>query len=76
MFLPGESQRERSLVGCHLWGHTELDMTEVTEQQQQQQEVQVSKVSSPDSVPRIGSGQMQASLLADRKLTLRGTRTC
>ena len=30
MFLPGESQRWGSLVGCSLWGHTELDMTEVT----------------------------------------------
>ena len=34
VFLPGESQRWESLVGCHLWGHTELDMTEVTYQQQ------------------------------------------
>ena len=25
-----------SLVGCHLWGRTESDMTEVTQQQQQQ----------------------------------------
>ena len=24
-FLPGESQGRRSLVGCHLWGHTESD---------------------------------------------------
>ena len=30
VFLPGESQGQRSLVGCHLWGHTESDMTEVT----------------------------------------------
>ena len=30
VFLPGESQGWGSLVGCHLWGHTELDMTEVT----------------------------------------------
>ena len=37
MFLPGESQGWRSLVGCHLWGRTESDMTEVTYQQQQQQ---------------------------------------
>ena len=34
MFLPRESQGRGSLVGCHLWGHTELDMTEATEQQQ------------------------------------------
>ena len=30
VFLPGESQRQRSLVGCCLWGHTESDTTEVT----------------------------------------------
>ena len=36
MFLPGESQGRGSLVGCRLWGHTELDTTEVTSQQQQQ----------------------------------------
>ena len=30
VFLPGESQGRGSLIGCHLWGHTELDMTEVT----------------------------------------------
>ena len=30
LFLPGESQGWGSLVGSRLWGHTELDMTEVT----------------------------------------------
>ena len=30
VFLPGESQGQRSLVGCRLWGHTELDTTEAT----------------------------------------------
>ena len=30
VFLPGESQRRGSLVGCRLWGHTESDTTEVT----------------------------------------------
>ena len=30
VFLPGESQGSGSLVGCHLWGRTESDMTEVT----------------------------------------------
>ena len=35
MFLPGESEGWGSLVGCHLWGRTESDMTEVTQQQQQ-----------------------------------------
>ena len=28
VFLPGESQGQRSLVGCRLWGHTESDTTE------------------------------------------------
>jgi len=28
VFLPGESQGRRSLVGCHLWGHTESDTTD------------------------------------------------
>ena len=35
VFLPGESQGWGSLVGCCLWGRTELDTTEATEQQQQ-----------------------------------------
>ena len=30
VFLPGESQGRGSLVGCHLWGHTESDTTEET----------------------------------------------
>ena len=30
VFLPGESQGRGSLVGCHLWGRTESDMTEAT----------------------------------------------
>ena len=30
VFLPGESQGRWSLVGCHLWGRTELDTTEAT----------------------------------------------
>ena len=30
VFLPGESQGQRSLIGCCLWGPTESDMTEAT----------------------------------------------
>ena len=30
VFLPRESQRQGSLVGCRLWGRRESDMTEVT----------------------------------------------
>ena len=35
VFLPGESQGQGSLVGCHLWGRRESDTTEPTQQQQQ-----------------------------------------
>ena len=37
VFLPGEPQGQRSLLGCPLWGRTESDTTEATQQQQQQQ---------------------------------------
>ena len=30
VFLPGESQGQRSLVSCRLWGRTESDTTEAT----------------------------------------------
>ena len=30
VFLPGESQGQRSLMDCHLWGRTESDTTEAT----------------------------------------------
>ena len=30
VFLPGESQGRGSLLGCRLWGRTELDTTEAT----------------------------------------------
>ena len=30
VFLPGEPQGQRSVVGCCLWGRTESDTTEVT----------------------------------------------
>ena len=30
VFLPGESQGQRSLLGCCLWGRTQSDTTDVT----------------------------------------------
>ena len=30
VFLPGESQGQRSMLGCRLWGHTDSDATDVT----------------------------------------------
>ena len=41
VFLPGESQGRRSLVGCCLWGRTELNTTEGTQQRQQQCDTQL-----------------------------------
>ena len=35
VFLPGESQGQKSLVGCCLWGHTESGTTEAMQQKQQ-----------------------------------------
>ena len=49
VFLPGESQRRGSLVGCRLQGHTELDTTEASEQQQQH---------SIDVYPGVSNGLM------------------
>ena len=41
VFLPGKSYGQRSMVGCRLWGCTELDTTEPTQQQQQQEKTDV-----------------------------------
>src|SRR5574341_1294928 len=41
VFLPGEPQGLRGLVGCRPWGHTDSDTTETTSQQQQQQQQHV-----------------------------------
>src|SRR5574337_611881 len=40
VFLPGESQGLKGLVGCRPWGHTDSETTEMTSQQQQQQQQQ------------------------------------
>ena len=59
VFLPGESQGRGSLVGCHLWGHTESDTTEVTQQQQQQPGLCV--LSSPTrDPPRLLAAKVQS----------------
>ena len=39
VFLPGESQGQRSLVGCRLWGCTESGTTDATWQWQQPQHI-------------------------------------
>ena len=53
VFLPRESQGWGSLVGCRLWGRTELDMTETTQQQQQQRPyiICIPLTSSPTTAP-------------------------
>ena len=51
VFLLGESQGWRSLVGCRLWGHTESDTTEATQQQQQQCSYHLGNYKGFSSVP-------------------------
>ena len=58
VFLPGESQGQGSLVGCHLWGRTESDTTEATQQQQQQQ--------SKLSVSSLRPGTVEPLYLRDK----------
>ena len=59
VFLPGESQGRGSLVGCRLWGRTELDTTEATQQQQQCSIAQLCPTlcNPVDSVPWIHSSE-------------------
>ena len=71
VFLPGESQGWWSLMGCHLWGCTESDMTEVTQQQQQQQpfkgmsELHLVSLNSLPTVSEVsGRTQLVNSLLS------------
>ena len=60
VFLPGESQGRRSLVGCRLWGRTESDSTEATQQQQQQlyhdDDYKVNLLCTSISSPSSGQG--------------------
>ena len=48
VFLPGESHGRGSLVGCCLWGRTELDTTEATQLQQQKENKCVSIIQIAD----------------------------
>ena len=54
VFLPGESQGRGSLMGCHLWGRTESDMTEATQQQQQK-----GKGINSSQADGVGSGKQR-----------------
>jgi len=54
VFLLGESQGLRSLVGCCLWGCTELDTTEATYQQQQRVKKNLPAMHDPGSIPGLG----------------------
>ena len=59
VFLPGDSQRQWSLVGCCLWGRTESDTTEVTQQRWQQ------PIPSPADLPDPGIEPESPALQAD-----------
>ena len=65
VFLPGESQGRGILVGCRLWGRTELDTTKTTYQQQQQQ------TDRPNSAAEVGAALVfSVSSLCDWSLSL------
>jgi len=66
VFLPGESQGQRSLVGCRLWGRTESDTTKVM---QQQQDVKMAAVSRGHRSPHT-VGCHSKTLLHTCKLPL------
>ena len=81
VFLPGESQGQRSLVGCRLWGRTESDTTEATQQQQQQRllivvaslavEHRLQRTQAPVAVHGLCSCGFQA---LEHRLNSRGAR--
>ena len=63
VFLPGESQGRGSLVGCRLWGRTELDTTEATKQQQQQQQYELlSPKDSQEGEENVLPGRHQSAV--------------
>ena len=69
VFLPGESQGRGILVGCHLWGCTDSDTTEVTQQQQQQQSAQIVNIRGADlsseiqKIPKVRNRKIYAEVL-------------
>ena len=65
-FLPGESQGWGSLVGCHLWGRTESDTTEVTQQQQQHTEVSLRMRRKREIIPMVAEVLFLAKLSISR----------
>ena len=62
IFLPRESQGQRSLVGCRLWGLTESDTTEATWQQQQQKQLELSDIAGGFSTAAAAAKSLQSCL--------------
>ena len=62
VFLPGESQGQRSLVDCGLWGRAESGTTEATQQQQEGTDPRdiFSAVSLPASHPHPSASVFHA----------------
>ena len=75
VFLPGESQGRGSLVGCHLWGHTESDTTEATQQQQpKRNRTTVRKYKYPDLSLLPSSSPWQVVFIGWTQPNARGYR--
>ena len=69
VFLSGESQGWRSLVGCRLWGRTESDTTDATWQQQQQQQCVV--ISCAAALPWEESRKQCQERVGDNQLVIK-----
>ena len=69
VFLPGESQGQRSLLGCRLWGRTESDTTDAT-YQQQHEEIRILWLASNFSGLQKGDRERVGS-----RIEIQGNRT-
>ena len=71
VFLPGESQGQRNLVGCSLWGLTESDTTESTYQYQQP----VTIFSSVQSLSRVRLFEIPWTAACQASLSITNSRS-
>ena len=66
VFLPGESQGWGSLVGCRLWGRTELDTTEVIMPQSRSSE-SARVATLPTRGPELSAQEQMEGLLCRKQ---------
>ena len=69
VFLPGESQRWRSLVGCYLWGHTESEMAEVTAAAADEQKSVLGCKATKDRLTALSGANVAGGLKVSQRST-------